>query len=168
MPDHAERIASIRTAFNEANGRMIDRLEQLDSAAATRQPATGWNVAQIACHTAMTTEFLSAALSGALAEMSVPRDQAFTEQLASFPFPDRVQTFPALEPPADTTKGDALARLRQSADVFGKALETATAERCGTICVKLPFAVVSIYEVGEFAGGHITRHMGQIDRTLSA
>jgi hypothetical protein len=32
----------------------------------------------------------------------------------------------------------------------------------------MPFAVVfSIYEVGEFAAGHVHRHIGQLKRTIA-
>ena len=64
---------------------------------------------------------------------------------------------------------DAVAKLRRSADVFTKALPTATSDRCASVCVKMPFGVIfSIYEVGEFAAGDIHRHLNQVKRTLAS
>ena len=59
-------------------------------------------------------------------------------------------------------------RLRASEDTFAKALQAMTPERCGTQCVQLPFGVLSLYEIGEFAAAHVVRHTGQVQRTLAA
>jgi len=169
MAGHDDRIRNIQSVFGQANDQMIARLQALDDATATRGPADAWTPAQIGLHVALTNEFLSAVLSGGVKEMSIPRPDGFTETLASLQLPDKVKTFPVLEPPAGTSKADAVARLRQSAEVFARALPTATSERCAGTCIKMPFGVVfSLYEVGEFATGHIHRHIRQVNRTVGA
>ena len=169
MKSHEDRVLGIQSAFSGATDQLIACLQQLDDHIVTRAPAGAWTPAQIGCHVALTNEFLAAVLSGAVADMNVSRPNGFQETLATLQLPDRVKTFPALEPPAGATRGEAVAKLRQSAEVFAKALPAATSERCGTMCVKMPFGVVfSIYEVGEFAAGHIHRHIGQVNRTVAS
>ena len=168
MKSHEDRVRGIHSTFSEATDHLIACLQQLNDNIVTRAPAGAWTPAQIGCHVALTNEFLAAVLSGAVGEMNVPRPDGFQETLATLQLPDRVKTFPALEPPAGASKRDAVAKLRQSADVFAKSLSAATSERCGSVCVKMPFGVVfSIYEVGEFATGHIHRHIGQVNRTVA-
>lgn len=169
MAAHDERIRTIRAAFGQANDQLIARLQALDDATATEGPVDAWTPAQIGPHVALTNAFLSAVLSGDVKEMTGPRPDAFTETLATLQLPDKVKTFPALEPSAGTSKSDAVAQLRQSADTFAKAPPTATHERCASTCITMPFgAVLSLYEVGEFATGHIHRHIAQVNRTVGA
>ena len=168
MATHDDRIATLNAAFLKANDEMIARLEGLDDAAAGRNPGEGWNAAQIGAHVALTTEFLSAVLAGKVAEMVVPRPDGFTEQLATMQMPDRVKTFPQLEP-GDASRQDAVAKLRASAEAFAGAVAAATPERCDATCIAMPFgATFSLYEVGEFMGAHVSRHAGQMERTLGA
>jgi len=168
MASHEERVGAIRSAFAEANDRMIARLEQLEPTVAVRDTGAAWTAAQIGWHTAKTTEFLAGALAGEIAEMSIPVPDDFTEQLSSLQLPDRIKTFPFLEPPDEVSKQDAVTKLRASAGAFADALSAATAERCASTCVKMPFGVFSIYEVGEFTCAHIHRHLAQIDRTVES
>jgi len=168
MARHEDRVGAIRSAFTEANDRMIARLDQLEPTVAVDSTGAGWTAAQIGWHTAKTTEFLAGALAGEIEDMSIPVPDDFTEQLASLQLPDRMRTFPFLEPPDEVSKEDALTRLRASAGTFTDALSTATAERCASTCVKMPFGVFSIYEVGEFTCAHIHRHLAQIDRTVES
>ena len=169
MMTHDDRIRSIQTNFVEALNQLIARLDALDDRTATKNPADGWNAAQIGWHVATTNEFLSGALKGDVPDMSIPKPDGFKEQLATLQLPDRVKTFPSLEPPAGASRAEAVAKLRASADAFAKALATATPDRCATMCVQMPFGVAfSIYEVGEFTGAHIHRHIGQVNRTVAA
>jgi hypothetical protein len=169
MNTHATRIGNIESDFGQAIDQLMARLHALDDAAATRQSASGWTPAQIGVHDALTNDFLAAVIRGDVKEMSVPRQADFTESLATLQLPDKVKTFSALEPPADASKADAVARLRQSGQTFEKALPTVTPERCVSTCIKMPFGVVfSLYEVGEFATSHVHRHVAQVDRAAGA
>jgi hypothetical protein len=168
MAAHDDRIRAIRTSFDQALDQLTAHLDALDDHAATKQPADGWSAAQIGWHVALTNDFLSGVLGGGVPDMIVPKPEGFVEQLATMPFPDRVKTFPALEPPADASRAEASARLRASGETFTRALASASPERCATSCVQMPFgAVFSLYELGEFMGAHIERHIGQFDRTLA-
>jgi len=168
MPEHDERMSAIRNAFGSANDEMIAAIEALDADAAAKAPEGAWNVARIGWHVGTTTEFLAGAMSGAIAAVVVPRPDGFEETLASLELPQKIQTFPQLEPPADVSRETAIEKLRASADAFAGAADTVTSERCGTVCVQLPFGVFSLYEIGEFTAAHIRRHLGQVERTLAA
>lgn len=117
---------------------------------------------------AVTTEFLAGALSGSNASMLVPKAEGFQEVLATLQIPAKAKTFPMLEPPAAAIRAESVRRLRASEDTFAKALQAMTPERCGTQCVQLPFGVLSLYEIGEFAAAHVVRHSGQVPRTQAA
>lgn len=168
MANHDERLRSIRSAFANANQTLASQVEQLDDRTATLSPPDAWNASQIAWHVAMTTEFLAGALSGANASMLVPKPEGFQEVLSTLQLPAKVKTFPMLEPPAGAIRVESVRRLRASAETFAKALQTVTPERCGTQCVQLPFGVLSLYELGEFAAAHVARHTGQVQRTVAA
>ena len=169
MSSHDDRIRSIQTSFQQATDQLIDLLQELDDTKAMRAPAEAWTPAQIGSHVAKTNEFLAAVMAGGVADMNVPKPADFKESLASMQLPDKVKTFPALEPAAGTTKGDAVAQLRKAAEVFAGALPAATNERCSSTCIKMPFgAIFSVYEVGEFAAGHVHRHIGQVHRTVAS
>jgi hypothetical protein len=63
----------------------------------------------------------------------------------------------------------AIAKLRSSAESFASALAATAPDRYATSCVKMPFgAMFSVYEVGEFMGAHVHRHLGQMDRTVGS
>ena len=169
MSAHDDRIRSIQASFQQATNQLIDLLQQLDDAKATRAPAEAWTPAQIGSHVAKTNEFLAAVMAGSVADMNVPKPADFKESLASMKLPDKVKTFPTLEPAAGTTKGDAVTQLKKAAEAFARALPAATNERCSSTCVKMPFgATFSVYEVGEFAAGHVQRHIGQVQRTVAS
>jgi len=169
MATHAARIRNIESEFGQAIDQLIARLRALDDAAATHQSAEGWTPAQIGVHVALTNEFLSAVIRGDVKEMYVPRQDDFTESFATLQLPDKVKTFPALEPPTGASKSDAAEKLHQSGETFAHALPTATLERCVSTCVKMPFGVLfSLYEVAEFATSHVHRHIAQVNRTVGA
>ena len=168
MAAHDDRIRAIRTNFDQALDRLMAHLDALDDRTAAKQPADGWSAAQIGWHVALTNDFLSSVMGGGVPNMIVPKPEGFVEQMATTPFPDRVKTFPALEPPVGASRAEASARLRASGEAFSRALASASPERCATTCVQMPFgAVFSLYELGEFTGSHIERHIGQFDRTLA-
>jgi hypothetical protein len=119
MAMHHDRVRAIDAAFRDANDQLIASLQQLDDRTAAQRPAAGgWSAAQIGCHVALTNGFLSTVMGGGVAEMDVPKPDGFQETLATLQLPDKVQTFPALEPPGAASKADALAKLRASVDVL--------------------------------------------------
>jgi len=167
MSEHEDRLRAIRNAFTAANGELIGAIESLDDATVATAPEGAWNAAQIGWHVATTNEFLAGAMAGAIADLVVPRSDDFSEQLAGMEFPQKIKTFPQLEPPADTTRETAISQLKASESAFAGALDRVTESRCAEECVRLPFGVFSLYEIGEFTAVHVRRHLGQLRRTVA-
>ncbi len=166
--DHDERVRAIRGGFARANGQLIADIEAIDETAAAARREDGWNPAQIGWHVAVTNEFLAGAMSGRIPEMNLAKPPDFEESLATRQLPDKIKTFPRLEPPESASKAEAIRRLRTSGETFQTAVDTITRERAASAAVQMPFGVFSVYEVGEFTAAHVHRHIGQLKQTVGS
>jgi len=166
---HQSRIEGIVTAFNAAHDQLIASLEQLSEAAAAQRPQDGgWTPAQIGWHVAATNDLLGQIITGE-APLAQPAAEGFVENPAVFEgLPAKVQTFPQLVPPAGVTRDEALGRLRESAGPLAAKLRAMSQERAAGHCVAFPFGTLSLYQLGEFAAGHVARHHGQLQRAIAA
>ena len=169
MTDHAGRIRAAAAAFRAANHRLIADLDGLHDEAATRPPAAGgWSAAQIGWHVAETSRLLAAMLAG---ELPGPRSApGFIEDHEVFSrVPSRVESrIPQIQPPAGTTRQEAITRLRASEAPTVLAIESLTPERAGGYTLQMPFGILSLYQCAEFIGAHVGRHQGQLQRCLAA
>jgi hypothetical protein len=166
---HQNRIHANVSAFVSASEGMIAALERLDDAAATHTPADGeWNAAQIGYHVATTNDFLAGILTGAIPR-TAPAPAGFQENPNVFSqVPSKVTTFSALEPPANVTRAQAIAKLRESTSQAVKAIEGLNAERASGQVVEFPFGAISLYQLSEFIGGHVVRHHAQLQRATAS
>lgn len=165
--NHEARVRATAADFRQAAATFAARVEGIDDRTAERAPSgEGWSVAQIATHLAISNDMFSNILNGTM-PMAAPAPAGFVEDWSAISIPDRVKTFPILEPPTGARKGEALERFRISSDGLAKAIEGLPADRA-THCVQLPFGTLSLYQFGEFAVRHIHRHLAQIDRALAA
>jgi hypothetical protein len=162
---HQERIAAQQAAFNAAMKQFEETVSRLDEGAATQAPAGGgWTAAQIAWHVGQTNELLAGVLSGQV-PMAAPAPEGFAENPNVFAgVPDKVKTFPQLEPPAGTSRADGLAKLNASAQPYLQSLQALSAERAGGYCVDFPFGKLSLYQIADFAAAHVGRHQQQVQR----
>lgn len=162
---HQNRIHASVSAFQSASEQLITALERLNDELATRAPKQGgWNAAQIGYHVATTNEFLAGVLSGAV-PMAVAAPDGFAENAAVFSnVPAKIETFPQLQPPPNVTRADALAKLRLTTGTTVHAIESLTAERARGYTVQFPMGQLSMYQVADFIGGHVTRHQKQLER----
>lgn len=169
MTDHAGRIRAAAAAFRAANHTLIADLDHLDEATATRQPAAGgWSPAQIGWHVAETSRLLAGMLTG---EVPGPRAApGFVEDTHIFSrVPSRVESrIPEIQPPAGTTRQEAITKLRATEAPTVLAIESLTPERAGGYTLQLPFGILSLYQCAEFIGAHVGRHQGQVQRCLVA
>jgi len=165
---HQERITAQQTAFTTAMTHFQQVLERLDDEAARRAPADGgWSPAQVAWHVGQTNELLAGVITGDV-PMATPAPAGFSENSGVFSgVPDRVKTFPQLEPPADVTRADALAKLKGSIPAYLAALQGLTSERASGYCVDFPFGKLSLYQMAEFTAAHVTRHQRQVERATA-
>ena len=165
---HQNRIHASVSAFQTAAEAFIASIERLTDDAATRAPQDGgWSAAQIGYHVATTNDFLANLLTGAVPK-AVPAPAGFQENPKVFSaVPARVETFPALIPPADTSRADAIAKLRASVPQTVKAIESLTEDRAAKHVVEFPFGAISLYQLAEFIVGHVVRHQGQLQRATA-
>jgi hypothetical protein len=166
---HQEQLRTKSSAFTSAVNSLAEAIERLDENAATRTPGEGgWSAAQIAWHVGTTNELLGGVMSGSV-PMAKPAPQGFSEDPTVFRgIPDRIQTFPQLEPPAGVTRADGLSKLRGSVSPYLAGLEGLSPERAETFCVPFSFGTLSMYQLADFASGHVMRHLEQVHRATSA
>jgi DinB family protein len=164
---HADRIRTAADTFKTAYDAFVAALEAMDDESARRPAANGgWSAAQIAWHVAESNRLTAATLSGALP--GARRADGFIEDpVVLSRIPPKVETpIPALNPPADVSRDDALTKLRWSAAPTLKAIETLTPDRAANFTVKMPFGVLNLYQLAELVGAHVGRHKEQLDRCL--
>jgi uncharacterized damage-inducible protein DinB len=162
-----DRAALVLARFNAAQNDLVAVLRELPPAAAEDRPDLDvWSAAQIGWHVALANDWFAGVLTGAT-PMAEPAPSGFRESLQSLALPDKMKTFPSLEPPAIVGRDSALEKLRASGQHMAKAIASLTAERGGAYTVTLPYGTLSLFELADFAAGHITRHIGQIERTIA-
>jgi hypothetical protein len=166
MPN-PDRAALVLARFNAAQNNLVSKLRDMTAAAAEVRPdLDAWSAAQVGWHVALVNEWIAGVLTGAT-PMAEPAAPGFRETLHSLVLPDRMKTFPSLEPPPVVGRDSALEKLRASGQHMSKAIASLTAERGSNFTVTLPFGTLSLYEFADFAAGHIARHIGQIDRAVA-
>ena len=164
---HAERIQAAISTFTQANQTLLSMLDAASDAEKAPQEGA-WSPAQIAWHVAETNVLTAGIMAGKLPG-SRP-SPGFTEDPEVFSrIPAKVvNSMPSLAPPAQVSKHDAAQKLRASETMMIQAIESITAERGGTHTVKFPFGIVNLYQVAEFVGAHVNRHVAQMKRTVSS
>ena len=164
----ADRAATILARFNAAHTSLVNRLRDLPAGAAEQRPGPdAWTAAQIGCHVALTNEWIAAVLTGST-PMAEPAPAGFCEQFNPSGLPERLKTYPPLEPPNPVSREVALERLRTSGQHMSKAIASLAPERGGGYTVTLPFGTLSLFELADFSAAHVSRHCNQLERTVGA
>jgi hypothetical protein len=164
-------VNTILDDFTRANAILIARLEAAGDAEAARSPAEGaWSAAQVGVHVAKVTTTFSRLVAGDSKALA-PAAPGFVER----PWTEIVSMIPAkanaperLHPPVGVTRGDAIEQLRASGVAMDAALRGLTAERAAAWTFTYPMVgAISLYQVGEWAAGHVKRHTAQAERALA-
>lgn len=166
---HETRIHNAVNAFEEANASMVRLLEALNDEAARRAPSDGgWNAAQVAYHVAITNELFAGILTGSV-PMAKPVPAGFAENPNVFSnVPSKVDTFPALQPPAVVSRDEALSKLKSAQAQMVGAMKALSPDSASGRVMELPFGAITMYQAAEFAGAHIGRHIAQIHRCTAS
>lgn len=163
----ADRAASILARFNAVHNSLMTRLRDSSPGSAERPPdADSWSAAQIACHVALTNEWIAGVLAGST-PAAEPAPDGFAESFSASALPSKLKTFSSLEPPGRPGRDAAIERLRASGQNMARAIAGLTPERGVGQVVKLPFGTLSLYELADFTAAHTSRHLAQLDRTLT-
>jgi uncharacterized damage-inducible protein DinB len=163
------RIQASAAAFETVADAFVTSMERLSDQTAAVPPASGgWTPAQIAMHLALANELFAGVLSGAVG-MAQPAATGFAEDPLVFSrVPDKVTTFPSLEPPSGVNRTEALERLRRANEQLLAAIEALPTERATGQCVQLSFGTITLHQFAEFAGAHMIRHTAQLQRALAS
>ncbi len=167
MSQAPDRAAAILARFNAAHTSLVHHLRELPAANAEDAPEDRWSAAQIGWHVALTNDWIAGVLLGST-PMAQPAPAGFQESFNPASLPPKVKTFPTLEPPRVVGRDSALERLRASGQQLTKAIASLTPDRGAGYVVALPFGTLSLFELADFAGAHITRHVAQIERSVAA
>jgi hypothetical protein len=165
--EHKDRVARLSSAWNEASGRFIARIESAGDAAAGASPAGGWNAAQIAWHVAAVNNSFAKILGegrGAVQAGGEFVERGWRDIVGSMPPRRKAPTW--AQPPDAVDPGDALQRLRDSSGSLSAAISALTPER-GAMCIRTDFTgTISLYQVAEWATAHVVQHNRQAKRAL--
>jgi hypothetical protein len=161
-----DRATLVLARFNAAQNHLVGKLREIPAGVAEERPdIDAWSAAQVGWHVALTNEWAAGVLTGST-PMAEPAAAGFKETLHALTLPDKLKTFPALEPPSMVGRDSALEKLRASGQQMSKAIASLTPERGGGYTVTLPFGTLSLYELADFAAGHVARHIAQLDRAV--
>jgi hypothetical protein len=167
--EHLSRVRHLREAFSSENEQLVRLLRGADAADAERVVEGRWSAAQVGWHVAsVNTRF--AALMGGDVPGAAPLPGDFVErpwsEIASA-IPGQLDAPRAAIPPAGVTSHDAIAALEASALKMARALDTLTPERGTTLGVTNPLVgTINLYQLGEWAASHVTRHYMQAKQAL--
>ncbi len=167
---HHQRVSAAATSLEATTAAFLTFLKHLPAAAAIEPLRGRWTPAGHAAHLALTNDvFLSVIQGGTggtgpIAAFEGTSD--FSDEQWSLDAPPSPVVAPSiLIPPADIGRSAAAAQLRQSAAKLLPAIASLD-PKLATLCVRLPWNVVSLYQMCEWAGGHTVRHLSQVNRDL--
>ena len=116
----------------------------------------------------MTNELFAGVLTGSV-PFAQPAPSGFAENPDVFSAaPSKIETLPPLEPPAATTRQEAVAKLRSAQPVTVGAVKGLTPERATGHIMQLSFGAITLYQAAEFLAPHTTRHIAQVERATSS
>jgi hypothetical protein len=168
--EHLSRVRHLREAFSSENEHLVGLLRAAEDDAAERGTADRWSAAQIGWHVASVSTRFAALMAGeAPGARPLPDDFAerpWTEIAAAIP--GQLDAPSAAVPPAGVTLHNAIAALESSAVKMARALDTLTPERGAKIGVTNPLVgTINLYQLGEWAATHVTRHYEQARHALT-
>jgi hypothetical protein len=170
METNEERMDHVRAAYRDAHARFVKRLTETPSDEVERTPADGgWSAAQIGWHVAAVDASFAGLISGEL-----PGAKPLPEGETARPWAEIVTAIPGkleagkrVQPPANVTRDDVLARLTEAAAKMDAALGGLDAERGARYAITHPIVgTVCLADVGNWAVAHIIRHNAQAKRVL--
>lgn len=163
---HAERIADLLVRVDQASTRLATRIERAGDRA--RHATTGWSPAQIGAHVAMVNREFAALIDGTAAHATSAAD-GFVERPWSEitrGIPERVEAPSRVAPPAEISGEEAAELVRQSAAHLRTAIAGLSLERARYCVSSRVVGTITVYQVGDWAVGHMIRHNQQAKRIL--
>ena len=168
--EHSDRVNHLVNCFREATGEItVALVRALEEAAQFCPPGGGWSATQIGYHVGLTNEWFAGAFSRTGVTLPFRGESDFDDHSWNLDAPPMGVEAPGLlQPPLRVTRHEAVERIRSSAKRLSPLLEQLTPEDGSEMCVQVPWATISLYQLAEWAGGHTLRHLGQMRRALAA
>src|SRR5258708_10139165 len=167
--NHVQRVTSVGTALDGAPAAFLSFLNGLRQATSLQPLPGGWTPAGHAAHLALTNDVFFSVVhgglgcSGPIAPYEGPSD--YSDGTWNMDAPPPAMAPPILIPPAGIGRADAAAQLRESVARLRPAIAP-PGPQPAAYCVRLPWAVVSVYQMCEWGAGHTVRHIAQVNREL--
>jgi hypothetical protein len=164
--DHAQRVTAAAEAAEIATAACLTFLERMSETECRRALPGGWTPAQHAGHLAMTADVFRGAILGGPACCGVEPfvgASDFPDDGWSMDAPPPAVAPPIIVAPATITRSEAAAHLRKAIAELSPVIRQMSSDR-GCMAVRLPWAVVSLYQMSEWASGHTIRHITQVNR----
>jgi len=164
----ASRVERVLAGFDEANRRLVARLESASDAEASTAPAGHWSAAQIGSHVAAFNTLLAGLVSGATpGARPAPGDfveRPWAEIQTTLMSP--VSAPRLLHPPDDTSRGASLTALGQASPAVVSAFSGLTDERAALTITHPRVGIITLVQVGDWIVAHTIRHNAQMKRVL--
>ena len=166
---HAQRVRRLLECFHTATKEITLTLEQALEAATQYYPRNGgWSATQIGYHAGLTLDWFAGAFGRTGATLPFRGESDFPDEYWNLDAPPMGVQVPAiLQPPSRVSRQEAVECIRKSAERLHPFLRDLTAEDGAEMCVTVPWATISLYQLAEWAGGHTLRHLGQMRRALA-
>lgn len=163
---HKDRVAAATTLLDAATAAFLAFLDRLPETVAVQALPERWTPAGHAAHVALTNDVFVGVLLGGGPLAALEGTSDFTDEKWSMDAPPSGVIAPGiLIPPPGIGRAAAAAQLRESAARLKPAIASLDEKRAA-LCVQLPWNVVSVYQMSEWASGHTLRHLAQVNRDL--
>ena len=164
--NHQARSTAAAISVEAAAAAFLTFLDHLPESTAVQPLPGGWTPAQHASHLALTNDVFSGVLEGGGPISACEGISQFSEAQWHLDAPPTGVAAPfILAPPTGVSRAAAAAQLRASVARLRPSIATLD-PKLAALCVQLPWAVVSVYQMCEWGGGHTMRHLVQVNREL--
>lgn len=163
---HKDRVAAATTSLDAATAAFLAFLDRLPETVAMQSLPARWTPAGHAVHVALTNDVFFGVLEGGGPLTAFAGTSDFPDETWSMEAPPGGVVAPGILIPAPGIgRAAAAAQLSASAARLRPAIASLDEKRAA-LCVRLPWNVVSLYQMSEWAGGHTLRHLAQVNRDL--
>ena len=165
MVSSSLRLAAAAHLLRAATGAFTSFLSALPDEFAHAEKAGQWGAARHGYHVALTNKVFGGVLDGTGPLEAVAGRSDFADDRWSFGAPPIAAAPSIIVPPAGVTRETAIRALADEARALAAAIEALDGSRA-SLCVGLPWGVVSVTQMCEWSGGHTLRHLAQVGREL--
>ena len=159
------RLAAAAQLLRASTDAFVGFLSALPEETAIAAPPDRWSPAAHGYHVAMTNQVFGGVLDGSGPLEAFTGTSEFPDDRWSFSAPPVIAAPSIIIPPAGVSKEAAVRFLIDRSDALIPAMHALEISRA-EMCVRLPWGVISLVQMCEWAAGHTLRHLAQVGREL--